>query len=151
MSWYEKYMQVYEKPYDEVAYADIVSEVRVNLAKLQSEHPLVTVSVIAYNEEKHLLACLWALSELNTRYPIEIIGVDNDSKDRTRDVFRASGIPYYIELQHSCGYARSCGLAHAHGKYHVNIDADTLYPPEYVDRIIDIMEHNSEVVGVCLQ
>ena len=71
MRWYEKYMQVYEKSYDEEAFRGIVSEVRGNLQKLQSEAPLVTVSVIAYNEEKHLLACLWALSDLKTNYRSE--------------------------------------------------------------------------------
>lgn len=148
MSWYSRYLQVYEKSFDEVAYAGVISEVRTNLEKLQSETPLVTVSIIAYNEEKHLLACLWALSEMKTRYPIEIIGVDNDSKDRTADVYRAVGLPFYTEMQHSCGHARLCGLTHARGKYHVNIDADTLYPSTYVDTMIDIMEKSSDVMGV---
>lgn len=149
MSWYDKYMQVYGKSYDEIACKNIVAQVRLNLARLQSKQPLVTVAIIAYNEEKHLLACLWALSELKTRYPIEIIGVDNDSKDKTGEIFRASGIPYYTEFQHSCGYARLCGLSHAQGKYHVNIDADTLYPPKYVDRMIAVMECSQDVVGIC--
>lgn len=148
MRWYEKYMQVYEKSYDEEAFRGIVSEVRGNLQKLQSEAPLVTVSVIAYNEEKHLLACLWALSDLKTKYPIEIIGVNNDSKDRTAEIFKASGIPFYTEFQHSCGHARLCGLSHAKGKYHINIDADTLYPPCYVDTVIDLMERSPKVVAV---
>lgn len=109
MSWYSRYLQVYEKSFDEVAFAGIISEVRSNLKKLQSNHPLVTVSIIAYNEEKHLLACLWALSEMKTHYPIEIIGVNNDSKDRTADIYHAVDLPFYTELQHSCGHARLCG------------------------------------------
>lgn len=148
MAWYSKYLEVYEKNYDETAFKDIVSEVRTNLAKFQSDAPLVTVSVIAYNEEKHLLACLWALSEMKSRFPIEIIGVDNESKDKTADIFRAVGISHYTETQHSCGHARLCGLSHARGKYHVNIDADTLYPPQYVDMLISIMEKSPQVVGV---
>lgn len=148
MSWYSHYLQVYERSFDEVAYAEIISEVRTNLAKLQSDKPLVTISIIAYNEEKRLLACLWALSEMKTQYPIEIIGVDNDSKDRTADVFRAVSLPFYTEIQHSCGHARLCGLSHARGKYHVNIDADTLYPPTYIDAMIDTMEKHSDIVGV---
>ncbi|WP_281644112.1 glycosyltransferase family 2 protein [Bacteroides zoogleoformans] len=148
MSWYEKYMQVYEKNYDEEAFRGIVSEVRDNLQKLQSETPLVTVSVIAYNEEKHLLACLWTLSEQKTKYPIEIIGVNNDSNDKTSEIFKASGIPFYTEYQRSCGYARLCGLTHAKGKYHINIDADTLYPPYYVDTVIDVMESSANIVAV---
>ena len=116
MSWYSRYLQVYEKNFDEVAFAGIISEIRSNLKKLQSDAPLVTVSIIAYNEEKHLLACLWALSEMRTRYPIEIIGVNNDSQDRTADVYRAVGLPFYTEMQHSCGHARLCGLMKARGK-----------------------------------
>ena len=56
MSWYSRYLQVYEKSFDEVAFAGIISEVCSNLKQLQSTTPLVTVSIIAYNEEKHLLA-----------------------------------------------------------------------------------------------
>ena len=63
MEWYSKYLQVYEKPFAEAPQA-VIEEVRRNLAGLQSNEPLVTVSLIGYNEEKHLLACLWSLSEL---------------------------------------------------------------------------------------
>lgn len=139
MSWYNKYIEVYEKAFSE-APQRIVNDVRNKLQLLQSEEPLVTVSVIAYNEEKHLLACLWSLSEMQCKYPVEIIGVNNDSKDRTEEVFKALGIPYYNELQHSCGYARRCGLEHARGKYHINIDADSMYPAKYVETMVDKLE-----------
>ena len=128
--WYSKYLQVYEKPFS-YAPAAVVEEVRGKLAGLQSEQPLVTVSLIGYNEERHLLACLWSLSEMQCRYPVEIIGVDNESKDRTAEIYRATGVPYYTETRHSCGFARLCGLNHARGKYHINIDSDTLYPHGY--------------------
>lgn len=133
MSWYTPYLEVYGKPFDAEAMHSTVETVREGLKRLQSEEPLVTVSVIAYNEEQHLLACLWSLSRMQTHYPIEIIGVDNDSTDRTAAVFTACGVPYYTEKRHSCGYARQCGLDHARGKYHLNIDSDTLYPPAYVE------------------
>lgn len=148
MSWFEKYLRVYEKEYDKSAFREIVSVVCSNLKKLQSDSPLVTISVIAYNEERHLLACLWALSEMQTNYPVEIIGVDNDSTDKTAEIFRDSGIPFYTESQHSCGHARLCGLRHARGKYHVNIDADTLYPSTYINTVIDVLERSPMVVGV---
>ena len=63
MKWYTKYLQVYEKPFSE-APQEIVEEVRNKLKLLQSDNPLVTVSLIGYNEEKHLLASLWSLSEM---------------------------------------------------------------------------------------
>lgn len=146
MSWYTNYLTVYEKRYSEQP-EETFARVREKLRTLQSEKPLVTVSVIAYNEEKHLLACLWSLSEMQCNYPVEIIGVDNDSKDHTAEIFRRAGVPYYTEFRHSCGFARSCGLEHARGKYHLNIDADTLYPPRYVETMVKTLEKPG-VVGV---
>ncbi len=136
MKWYNKYLSVYNTSLSST-YDEIINNVRNNLINLQSKNPLVTVSVIAYNEEKHLLGCLWSLSEMKCKYPIEIIGVNNDSKDKTEDIFKAVGLPYYNEYQHSCGHARKCGLEHAKGKFHINIDADTLYPPKYVEIMVD--------------
>ena len=139
MKWYTKYLQVYEKPFVD-APQSVIDEVRNKLAKLQSNQPVVTVSLIGYNEEKRLLACLWSLSEMICKYPVEIIGVDNESTDRTAEIYQATGIPYYTENQHSCGFARLCGLNNAKGKYHINIDSDTLYPPHYVETMIKVLE-----------
>ena len=149
MKWYSKYLQVYEKPFSE-APQEIIDEVRTKLAKLQSDRPIVTVSLIGYNEEKHLLACLWSLSEMKCKYPVEIIGVDNESKDRTAEIFQATGITYYTETSHSCGFARLCGLNHARGKYHINIDSDTMYPPLYVETIIDALQKPGVVAASSL-
>ena len=145
MRWYTKYMEVYEKPFAD-APQYIIDEVRNKLAKLQSSQPLVTVSLIGYNEEKRLLACLWSLSEMICKYPVEIIGVDNESTDRTAEIYQATGVPYYTENRHSCGFARLCGLNNAKGKYHINIDSDTLYPPHYVETMVKALE-KPEVVA----
>lgn len=136
MAWYEKYLTVYDKPFEHVS-EGVIDETRRRLAALQSSEPLASIVIIAYNEEKHLQACLWSLSEMKCRYPVEIIGVDNDSKDRTAEIYEKSGIPYFIEYQHSCGYARKCGLEQAHGKYYMDVDADTIYPPHYFELMIE--------------
>ena len=136
MAWYDKYLTIYGKPFDEVP-QNIIDETRERLAKLQSPEPLASIVVIAYNEETHLQACLWALSEIQCKYPVEIIGVDNDSKDRTAEIFDKSGIPYYTEYQQSCGYARRCGLQHAKGRFYFDVDSDTLYPPRYYEVMLE--------------
>lgn len=132
MAWYDKYLSIYGKTVDEIP-DNIYEEIKENLSTRQSNQPLISVVVIAYNEERRLAACLWSLSELQTQYPIEILGVNNNSKDRTEEVYQRLGLPYYNELQQSPGFARQCGLNHAKGKYHFCIDADTFYPPLYVD------------------
>ena len=130
--WYDKYLSIYGMPFDEVS-CIILDEIKTKLASQQSENPLVSIVVIAYNEERRLAACLWSLSELQTKYPIEIIGVNNNSKDRTEEVYQRLGLPYFNEPKQSPGFARQCGLENARGQYHFCIDADTFYPPRYID------------------
>jgi len=130
--WYDKYLSIYGKSFDEIP-DSVLDEIKNNLAKKQSTEPLVSIVVIAYNEERRLAACLWSLSELQTNYPIEILGVNNNSKDRTEEVYQRLGLPYFTELKQSPGFARQCGLENAKGKYHFCIDADTFYPAQYVD------------------
>ena len=131
-NWYDKYLSIYGKSPNEIS-ESILDEIKGKLAAKQCQKPLVSVVVIAYNEERRLPACLWSLSELQSQYPIEILGVNNNSKDRTEEVYKRLGLPYYNEIKQSPGFARQCGLDHAKGKYHFCIDADTFYPSRYVD------------------
>ncbi len=135
MAWYDKYLSIYGKPFNEVP-QEVIDGTRERLAKLQSPEPLISIVVIAYNEEKRLTSCMWSLSKLETKYPIEILGVNNNSKDATENVYQALGVTYYNEKRQSPGFARQCGLLHAKGKYHFFIDADTFYPSCYVDRMM---------------
>jgi len=139
MSWYDKYLSIYDKPFDQVP-EHIIKKTKERLSAMQSENPIASLVVIAYNEEQHLQACLWAISEMQCKLPIEIIGVNNDSKDRTEEIFIASGIPFYTEYQHSCGYARRCGLQHSKGKFYFDIDADTIYPSHYIDLMMEQLQ-----------
>ena len=136
MSWFEKYLSIYEKPFSEVS-QEIIDNTKSRIESLQSDTPLVSVVIVAYNEERRLPACLWSLSEQQCKYPIEFIGVDNESKDRTAEIYQKFGVPYYTEHQHTCGYARQCGLNQAKGKYTMCIDCDTMYPPHYLEIMVE--------------
>ena len=136
MAWYDKYLSIYGKPFSEVP-QEIIDGTRERLAAMQSDNPLVSIVVIAYNEECRLTSCLWSLSEMCSDYPLELFGVNNNSKDRTEDVFKSLGLPYYNELRQSPGFARQCGLNYAKGKYYFCIDADTCYPPNYVNLMMN--------------
>lgn len=149
MKWYKKYLEVFERPFYEVS-PELTGRIRDNLSLLQSDNPLASVVVVAYNEEQRLLACLWSLSENRCRYPIEIFGVDNNSRDRTKDVFEAVGLRYYTESKQSCGHARNRGLAEAKGKYYICIDSDTMYPAEYIEKQIRELEKPGVVASSAL-
>jgi len=139
MPWYSKYLTVFEKPFAD-APITVQEEVKEKMQRMQSENPLASVVVIAHNEETRLLSCLWSLCDNICHYPVEIIGVDNNSVDRTSDVFKASGIPFFFEKKKGSGYARRCGLNNAKGKYYICIDSDTMYPPYYLETMLRELE-----------
>lgn len=134
MKWYSKYMDVYNKSIEDIS-PELFTGICSNVARLQSDEPLITVAVIAHNEETRLAACLWSLSEQKCKYPIEIIGVDNNSSDRTALVYEKCGIKSLLETRQSPGWARTKNLENARGKYMLNIDSDTVYPPYYVQKM----------------
>ena len=134
--WYERFLSIYGRPLEDVP-DEVLDTIKNQLTVMQSDEPLVSIAVIAYNEEKRLPACLWSLSELQTKYPIEILGVNNNSKDQTEQVYQRLGITYFNETKQSPGFARQCGLDHARGKFLFCVDADTFYPPRYVDLMME--------------
>lgn len=130
--WYKTYLETYEKPLDEIS-ADRICKVKRQVEECQSDTPLVSVVLIAHNEERHLISCIWSLSENQCQFPIEILAVNNNSTDKTEEVLKLLGVTCYNETKKGPGYARQCGLDHAKGKYHICIDADTIYPPHYIE------------------
>ncbi len=149
MRWYSKYLTVFEKPYEDTPIY-VIEEVFRNLQNLQSEKPLASVILISHNEERRLLSCLWSLSESKCKYPVEIIGVNNNSSDRTADVYSSVGCRYYDEEKKSPGHARNRGLREAKGKYTICIDSDTIYPPKYLEEMIDALEKPGVVAAFAL-
>ena len=136
MIWYNKYLVVFEKPF-EACPPLLTQEIREKLKKINSPNPLVSVVLIAHNEETRLLSCVWSLCDNITSFPIEIIGVNNHSTDRTAEVMDAVGLPSFYEEKKSPGHARTCGLMNAKGKYHLCIDSDTMYPPFYIQTMTE--------------
>ncbi len=149
MSWYAKYLDAFEKPFDKHT-KEFTESIRAKLLSVQSGNPLVSVVIIAYNEEKRLLACLWSLSENICKYPFEIIGVNNNSRDDTAGVYISAGIRFFNETQKGPGFARNRGLSEAKGKYIVCIDADTIYPPYYIQTMTDALLRKGVVAAYSL-
>lgn len=130
--WYTKYLQVFEKPINQISNETLIM-IRDQLKEFTTnDSPLVSVVLIAHNEELHLVSCLWSLSENRCQFPMEILVANNNSTDRTEEILQLLEVNYFNEKRKGPGYARQCGLDHAKGKYYICIDADTLYPPFYI-------------------
>ena len=141
MKWYQTYLSVYEKPFDEAPKA-VVEEVKSKIGRLQNINKPVVASVvaIAHNEENRVLSCLWSLCNNECSYPFEIIVINNSSTDNTENILKELGVTYFNESKKGPGHARQCGLNHAKGKYYLCIDCDTIYPPHYIQTMIETLQ-----------
>ncbi|HEX4294302.1 MAG TPA: glycosyltransferase [Rhizomicrobium sp.] len=112
----------------------------------QSEPPLpdpkslpVSVLIPAYNEEVVIAATVTRI--LKSDYPgLEIIVIDDGSRDRTSDVlkekFGGDARVTVLTIPNSGkATALNTGLAHASGQIVVALDADTLFDPDTISRL----------------
>lgn len=144
MSWYSKYYEIYGKEPSSLD-DEIITTIKGKMTKALRSSPLASVVIIAHNEDKRILACLWSLLDNDCPFDIEIIVIDNNSTDSTAQILNSVGACTFFEPRQSPGYARQCGLDHARGKYHLCIDADTIYPPHYIATMVKAMQDNNAV------
>ena len=101
--------------------------------------PRVSFVVPAYNEERLLPACLAAIrAEIDRNgCDAEILVVNNASTDGTGRIAAATeGVVVVDQPVKGLVQARSAGFAAATGELIANIDADTLVPPGWLDRVL---------------
>lgn len=118
---------------------EVFERIRKGFARLKTENPLFTIFVIAYNEEKTILKSLSSLSSLVSKYLVEIIVSNNNSKDRTQEILDRCGVKSVFQPLQGVGFARDAGLQIANGTYHLCADADSICPPSFVDEMIKPM------------
>lgn len=98
---------------------------------------LFSVIVPAFNEEMYLPHSLASLQRAATacRCSVEFIVVDNASTDQTAEIARASAAKVVCEPVHNVARVRNAGAATAHGEVLVFVDADTIVPHEFLNRV----------------
>ena len=73
----------------------------------------------------------------NTRYGFEILVIDTNSKDRTREIAREKGARVIEEPRRGYGRAYKTGFERASGEIIATLDADCTYPAEDIPRLSD--------------
>jgi glycosyltransferase involved in cell wall biosynthesis len=114
--------------------------------------PFLSIVIPAYNEEARLPGSLKAVTEFvaNKTYPIEVVVVDNNSKDRTNAIARefAYEFPFVRVLFESAqgkGAAVRSGMLAARGDYRFICDADLSMPIEEVDNFLPPKTTNFDI------
>ncbi|WP_316810260.1 glycosyltransferase family 2 protein [Pedobacter heparinus] len=128
---YEKFEDVPQQVFD------LVNQ---DLDKISSDNPTVTILIAAWNEEINILRCVASLSKTLCNYPIEIIVVNNNSKDKTQATIDKLHVKGLFEEKQGCGPARQWGQINAKGKYVLLADADCFYPSCWVEEMIKILK-----------
>ena len=138
-------MRFMGKTIEEVSENDL-DELRSRIESLQSETPLVTIALIARNEERNILSTLDSLSSIKSMYPLEIVVIDNNSEDLTPQTIQACGAhSFHLEKLGAC-HARQKSLDVCRGTYLICGDADTLYQAGWVDMLIGPLERESGII-----
>jgi len=119
-------------------------EIRNRLQDVVSSEPLVSVVIAAWNEEVNIIRCIDSLSRSKSKFPFEIIVINNNSTDRTQAVLDKLGVTSYFQPEQGVGPSRELGQRQAKGKYVLSADADCVYP----ERWIEIMTKNLTREGV---
>ncbi|GAA4779763.1 glycosyltransferase family A protein [Olivibacter ginsenosidimutans] len=124
-------------------FIDRITEMNARISALNWGEPEVSIVIPAYNEEARILKTLSSLSYIISKYAIEIIVVDNNSNDNTKQLVEMAGAVYVFEGMQGVKYARNRGLLIAKGKYILNADADSIYSPYWVDVMVnELMDKN---------
>ncbi|GAB0175151.1 MAG: hypothetical protein HHAS10_10300 [Candidatus Altimarinota bacterium] len=124
---------------------DKCSEIKTGISAVTSQNPKVSVYFCAFNEQNYLLPTLSAYARMQTSVPIEIVGVANACTDRTKEILEQCGIRTLYEPRKGTSFARQTGLENLRGHIAIEGSADTLVPPEWVNRHYEAYS-DSEVV-----
>lgn len=117
----------------------------------------ISIIIIAKNEEKHLPELLHSLSEQNLQ-DFELIIVDSDSKDRTREIAHQKAGDFrdfkYLDLGTARGpaYARNRGVEIASHERLLFLDADTKLSPDFLDKLtLELAQKNPDIASCPLR
>lgn len=94
----------------------------------------LSVTIPTYNEEKYIEQCLKALSQ-QTVAADEIIVVDNNCQDQTIALAKKFKVKIVTEIQQGIVYARNTGFNAARFELIARVDADTIVPIDWVEKL----------------
>ena len=114
----------------------------------------VSVIVCTYNRAKHLAKALdsIAASTLPSSVEWEVVIVDNNSRDRTREVAEGyclrdpAHFRYLFEPQQGLSYARNAGIRKARGEILAFVDDDGTVEPDWLWRLTSAV-HGGQWAG----
>ncbi len=113
--------------------------------------PLVSIVIPTYNYGRFIGEAIDSVfSSSLSKDELEIVVVDDGSTDNTADKISAYKDDIIYIQQKNCGKAKATkvGIDRATGKYLFNLDADDLFLPKKLEKVVDCFESDPDLVHV---
>lgn len=121
----------------------------------QGKWPRVTILIPVYNSEEILAACIDSIRQQS--YPIELIeilAIDNGSKDESFKVFCeeqqesfAGSIHWLSTFHQGKPWALNVGIHYALGEYVINLDSDVVLHEDAIVNMVAAFENDPELIA----
>jgi glycosyltransferase involved in cell wall biosynthesis len=106
--------------------------------------PKISVIIPTNNEEERLPQLLKSI-ESQTYSNIEVIVADSMSSDTTEQIARKFGAKVVKIPDNSVGLASSTAAKQSSGSIIIRCDADTMFLPEFMEKIVRIFQSNNDI------
>ena len=102
-------------------------------------YSLVSVIIPTMNEEQSVGLVIEEVREAFGDRPFEVVVVDTNSVDRTREIASSLGAVVVDEPRRGYGRAYKTGFERASGGVLATLDADMTYPAKMIPRLVDML------------
>lgn len=116
----------------------------IDLYEKIAKNPFVSIIIPSLNEEKYIEKTLKSIKK-QTYKNYEIIVVDGNSRDKTREIARRYANKVIIEKRRGIGVARNTGAKIAKGELLLFLDADTELEENFLERVVKVMQKENVV------
>ncbi len=113
---------------------------------------MISVVIPAFNEEENISNALEGLVRQQTKYPFEVLVIDNASTDKTAQVAKSFSDKLRLRVIHEStkgrGAARARGFAEAKGDIIFSTDADCVVPPNWIEKTMQVFSKRHNIIAV---
>ncbi len=111
----------------------------------------ISIIIPAYNEASRIAGCLSAVEKSLKKIDVlaEVIVVNNSSTDKTKEIASSfSGVKVVDEPKKGIVWARRAGFLASTGDLLANVDADTLMPESWLEKVFREFERDPKLLAL---
>lgn len=110
--------------------------------------PMVSVIITCFNYGHYLAGAIESVIK-QTYQNMEIIVVDDGSRDNTKQVVKLYPVQYIFQKNQGVAIAKNNGIKQSKGEFFICLDADDKLAPKYVEKTMTKMLENQKIGFVC--